>query len=180
MSEQRIVDSGGLPCPECGSPLTPCKCEREAARPRVQGWNSTLKMNPKKKLKSRTLEEKFGDDPLRYGPLWEEVRRRDCMGLTWLLRHQCKPGYAPPTAHHQGETDLDGLLPCCGWLHDRMELEPGKVAKALTDAGSPCYQALGMLYVSAAAVELRECGEMTAEIEKALAGHAKLEAQRKE
>ena len=170
----KLVDSGGLPCQQCGSPLTPCKCEREAARPRVRGWNTTLRVDPKKGLRSRTLKEKFGDDPLRYGPLWDEVRREPCMGLTWLPRHQCKPGYAPPTAHHLEESDLEGMVPCCGWLHDRLELAPDEVAKELTEAASPSLQALGDLHILAAAARLREKGEMPPEIEEALAGHARL------
>ncbi len=48
-------------CPDCGSPFQPCKCGGDD---RISRFGSTLKVDPAKKLKVRTLEEKFGDDPL--------------------------------------------------------------------------------------------------------------------
>ena len=163
----RPVDSGGLPCPECGSPLSPCKHEREAKRPMLQGWNTTLRTDPKKRMRSRTLQEKFGDDPLRYGPVLELVRLRPCFGKSYLPGHACALGYAPPSAHHLGETDLDGLVPVCGALHDEVGLYPETVASALRRARSPTLPALAAQYVDAAVAELRVNGELLPEIERA-------------
>ena len=133
----------------------------------IQGWNTTLRTNPRKRMRARSLKEKFGDDPLRYGPLWEEVRRQPCFGKRHLRRHMCAPGYAPATAHHLGETDLDGMLSVCGALHDEAELYPEKLAKALQQAGSPVPQVLADGYVDAAVAELREAGELPPEVERA-------------
>ena len=164
---ERTVDGGGLPCPKCGSPLVPCRCQREAARPRVRGWNTTLRTDPRKRMRAKTLQEKFGDDQLRYGPLWELVRRRPCFGKSYLPGHVCALGYAPPSAHHLGKTDLDGLLPVDGALHDEVELYPETVAKALQRAASPTLHILADQYVDAAVAELREAGELPPEVEQA-------------
>jgi len=103
-------------CPDCGSPLRPCKCERGDKR--VSRFGSTLKINPAKKLKVRTLEERFGDDPLMYGVVFKLIRTWPCFGIEWLPGHKCRPGYAPAGSHHLGKDDLDGQVPVCSWLHD--------------------------------------------------------------
>ena len=163
----KIRDSGGLPCPECGSPLVPCKCEREKKRGMISRFGSTLRANPKKRLRSRTLEEKFGDDPLRYGPVFKRVRGYPCFGTIYFLGHRCGPGYAPASAHHVGYDDLDGLLPVCGLLHDQVGEKALKVEKRLRRAGMPSIEAIAKSYVGQALFELKEEGELPPDVKQA-------------
>lgn len=59
-----------------------------------------------------------------YGPAWERVRRLPCFWLRFQDDHVCGPGHTGGhTAHHfirvgRGGRDQDGLIPCCGWVHD--------------------------------------------------------------
>lgn len=155
-------DEGGLPCPDCGSPLRPCRCHRQ--RKTVRRWGSTLRADPEKKLRTRTLAERFEDDPTRYGVLFDLVRRDACFGLTYLPGHVCGLGYAPPSAHHLGKTDLDGLLPVCGRLHDEAGEKPSDVERRLREAGRLPLQALGRLYVTAALRVLDAEGDLPADV----------------
>ncbi len=161
----KIRDSRGLPCPVCGSPLIPCPCEREKGRPMVSRRNSTLKANPRKKLRSRTLREKFGDDPLRYGLVFEAVRRLPCWAKVYIPGHECGLGAVPASAHHLGTDDLDGLLPSCSLSHSDLHERVGKLAKALKTAGQPSLEAIGKSYVGQALYELKEADELTPELE---------------
>lgn len=158
----RLIDSGGLPCPDCGSPLKPCKCERGDTRRRVPG--SKLMARPGK-LRSRGVMEKYKDDPFLYGVLFTLVRTWRCFGATYLPGHECGLGYAPPTAHHPGKTDLDGLLPVCGALHDLVEERPSRVERALREAGQPSLHDIARTYLSQASQALVDLGELPAEVE---------------
>jgi len=154
-------DSGGLPCPDCGSPLVPCKCDRKW---KVGRFGSTLKTDPKKKLRARTLAERAEENPLRYGPVFLKVREKPCAGRVYLPGHECGLGYAPASAHHIGKDDLDGLVPACAAFHDQMEEREAEVSKALREAGSPSLKAIGRSYVGEALFRLEEAGELAPEI----------------
>lgn len=160
-------DSGGLPCPDCGSPLVPCKCERERKRGMISRFGSTLRANPKKRLKARSLREKFKDEPLRYGVVFERVRTYPCAGKVYFVDHVCGPGVAPASAHHLGRDDMDGLWPVCGRCHDDLEEREAKVVKALKQAGMPSLDAIAKSYVGQALFELKEEGELPVEVETA-------------
>lgn len=163
----KLRDSGGLPCPDCGSPLVPCKCEREREKGMISRFGSTLKANPKKRMKTRTLAEKFKDEPLRYGVVFKRVRRYPCAGRVYFADHVCGPGVAPASAHHLGYDDLDGLVPSCGRFHDDMEEREAKLVKALRTAGMPSLEAIGKSYVGQALFDLKEQGELPLEVEDA-------------
>ena len=158
----KLRDSGGLPCPDCGSPLKPCKCERGDER--RSRYGSTLKYRPGKKLRGRTLEERFKDQQLRYGLLFREIRLLLCFGVEYLPGHICGPGYAPPTAHHLGKLDLDGLLPVCGLLHDEVGEKALEVEKRLRTAGKPSLEAIGKGYVQRALALLQAEGRLPDEV----------------
>jgi len=140
-------DSGGLPCEECGSPLIPCRCQREKERGMISRFGSTLKSNPKKRMKTRTLREKFKDQPFKYGIIFDYVRTMPCAGRIFIPGHECGVGVAPPSAHHLGNDDLDGLVPACGRFHDDLEERARKVSKVLETAGMPSLEAIGKSYV---------------------------------
>lgn len=98
-------------CPECGSPLRPCKCQRVKKAP---GWRRNV------------VTEKG----TRYGPLFTAVKKLPCWlkaeGYRGRGHESCGPGvqqgqYSAPdghTAHHVGRYDEEGLLPVCGRAHD--------------------------------------------------------------
>lgn len=111
-------------CPDCGSPLRPCRCDRELGR-KTPG--STLRT--KTRLKARSFSERFDGTGERYGTLFRIVRKMRC--FLWIENyygpgHECcgpgvqDSGHAPDgqTAHHTGKTDEEGLLPACGKAHD--------------------------------------------------------------
>lgn len=156
-------------CPDCGSPLDPCKCEKEGryVSPPGSVWNSTLGVKKGGRLKARTLGEKYGGDPLRYGPLFEEVRAMTCAGRSLIAGHRCGPGYAPASAHHlddKSHLDALGLIPCCGLLHDRLE-DPSDQVRWVAHRTD---EDVGRFYVLKAADRIRDRGEMTEELESAL------------
>lgn len=93
---------------------------RTPLRPGKKTLERTTELRPKKRLRARSFCERFADDPLRYGPLFEIVRRARCFVLDLTRRHSCS-GPGRHTAHHEGETDLGGLLPCCGFVHRGLE-----------------------------------------------------------
>lgn len=163
----KICDSGGLPCPECGSPLVPCRCEREKKRGMISRFGSTLRANPKKRFKGRTLKERFKGQPWKYGQVFEAVRKLPCAGRVYLPYHECGPGVAPASAHHLGNDDLDGLVPACSRFHDDLEEREAKVVEALKQAGMPSLEAIGKSYVGQALFELRDQGELPPEVEDA-------------
>jgi len=163
----KIRDSGGPACPECGSPLVPCKCERERERGMVSRFGSTLKANPKKRMKVRTLKEKFGDDPLRYGPVFEVVRRLPCWANVYIPGHECGLGAIPASAHHLGFDDLDGLLPSCSLSHSDLHEREGRITKALKTAGMPSLESIGKSYVGQVLFELKDADELPEELETA-------------
>lgn len=111
-------------------------------------WNSTLR--PGRRPRERSFRERFpeGEDRDRYGFLWEMVRRLPCIAvLLGVHGHRCRPGVSGRhTAHHVGRTDLDGLVPADGWLHDGMDGAPGRTARdvevylgaKLADVGALC------------------------------------------
>jgi len=157
----RPIDSGGLPCPDCGSPLSPCRCERERALGRrVRGWNTSLKSNVEKPLRTRSLQERAEKNPLRHGAVFLEVRKEPCAGARELPDHQCGLGYAPPSAHHLGRSDLDGLVPACGLFHDEMGEKEREVERRLRKAGRPPLRVLGERNVRTALARLMERGEL--------------------
>ncbi|GAG06762.1 unnamed protein product [marine sediment metagenome] len=161
----KLRDSGGLPCPKCGSPLKPCKCER--GDDRISRFGSTLKVRPKTKLKTRSLKERKKDKPLEYGQVFEEVRRERCFGLAELPGHRCGIGVAGSTAHHIGKDDLDGLLPTCGSGHDDLHERVWKVAEALRTAGKPPLHTLAEGYVRRSLARWKKRGELNPEVETA-------------
>ncbi len=61
-----------------------------------------------------------------YGPAWERVRLLPCFWLQVDSTHRCELGVTGGhTAHHyvlvsRGGRDRDGLLPCCGAVHDSL------------------------------------------------------------
>ena len=117
------------------------------------------------KLRSRGVMERHKDDPFRYGVLFTTVRQWLCFGVEHLPGHICGLGYAPPTAHHLGKTDLDGLLPVCGRLHDLVEERPSQVERALREAGQPSLQEIGRTYLRQASQALVDRGELPSEVE---------------
>ena len=125
----------------------------------ISRHNSTLRVNPKKKMRTRTLEEKFGDDPGKYGILFREVRTFECFGITYLPGTACGLGYAPASAHHLGDRDIDGLLPVCGSHHSMLEEWTLEVAKTLREAGNPTLEDLGRHYLHRAIRNLEDRGE---------------------
>lgn len=144
-------------------------------------WNSNLRpgkplgrdpekpLRSTKKLKRRTLKERYGHDPLSYGVLFEKVREWPCAGKVHLPhQHRCGPGYRPPTAHHLGKTDVEGLVPCCGALHDAMEERTKEVDQALREAGKPSLAKLGQAYVRTAARIVAGQGRLPKEVAAAL------------
>lgn len=157
-------------CADCGKLLALCRCdEEEYVGPPGAVRNRTL--GTRRPLRARTLEEKYGDDPLRYGPLWREVRAMTCFARRYLSWSKCGLGYAPASAHHldhRGHMDVKGLLPVCSKHHDRVEEHPAEVDEALSKAGSPPLDQLGRVFVELAAAKIRHRGEMTDEIEEAL------------
>ena len=100
----------------------------------------------------------------RYGPLWEAVKRMPCFLLeTAPELHTCGLGYAPATAHHvipKGQ-DEEGLISCCGAVHDVLEAHKRRVT---VDFASVCsgrlfevnVRRLGLDYVDRAKDELGE------------------------
>ena len=95
-------------CPDCGSPLRPCICNRQKTP---------------KRLRSKSFTEKYDGTGDRYGYLFQEIRDLPC----WLaLANYAGPGHrgcdrgvqGRHTAHHVGRTDAEGLLPGCGRAHD--------------------------------------------------------------
>lgn len=105
-------------CPECGSPLDPCKCER-TAEPRA--WNSTLAAG--RKARPRSFTERTRNATARYGPLFRAIRDLPCwldsVGYRGSGHRRCGPGVqGGHTAHHVARTDAQGLLPGCGAAHD--------------------------------------------------------------
>lgn len=161
----KLRDSCGLPCPNCGSPLKPCKCER--GDDRIARFGSTLKVRPKKKLKVRSLKERFKDKPLEYGQVFDEIKVERCFGIEELPGHRCGIGVAGSTAHHIGKDDLAGLLPSCGKLHDDMHERVWKVVEALRTAGKATLHTLAERYVRRALLRLKERGELGPEVETA-------------
>jgi len=153
-----------LPCPDCGSPLRPCKCERERGSTKVRRRGSTLRQDPSKKLRSRTLSERFKDDPLRYGILFEFVRRKPCAGAVYVPGHMCGAGYAPASAHHLGKDDLGGLVPACGSFHDDMEEREADVERALREANQPTLEKIGRSYVAEALFHFHRKKKLSPEI----------------
>lgn len=159
-------------CPDCGSPLDPCKCEREDEYISPPGAvaNSTLGVRKGLKsggrLRSRTLEERYGDDPIRYGVLFKAVREKICFGRLYVAGHSCGIGYAPASAHHIGDTDLDGQLPACGKMHDRLEEFPKEVEEELP--GDWTLETLGKWYVRKAARELDRAGDLPDDVRQEL------------
>jgi hypothetical protein len=136
-----------------------------------KAWNSRLRpgkgLKPgkgfkvkgdKKPLRSRTLTERFQDDPTRYGPLWKVVRVLPCVGRMVDPGHECGPGYAPATAHHLGKTDLEGLVPVCGALHD--VLHQRHKCREWEERAGVDLAALGGKYVKGAAERLERDGEL--------------------
>ena len=94
----------------------------------------------------------------RYGPLWDAVKRMPCF-LRQLAPHlhpECGLGYAPATAHHvipKGD-DEEGLIPCCGQVHDVMESQKRReVVDFSKITGEECdinVRTLGLEYVQRA------------------------------
>jgi len=106
-------------CGECGSPLRPCKCERDQGR-KAPG-NTTLRV--RKRIKARSFSQTHDGKGERYGWLFRLVRRRACflrvMGYRGLGHEGCGDGaQGGSTAHHVGRPDVEGLLPVCGRAHD--------------------------------------------------------------
>jgi hypothetical protein len=149
-----------------------------------KAWNSTLRPSPlarsgkglkrspikgsRKPLKRRTLEERYGDDPTRYGPLFKRVREYPCLGRVHLRGwHVCAPGYRPATAHHFGDTDLEGLAPCCGLMHDLLHESAKEVDLELRKRGRTLV-GLSQAYVRVAAEALEGAGELPEECSAAL------------
>lgn len=162
MADVSPRDSGGLPCPECGSPLVPCKCEREEERGRgYRRRNSELSRYSR--LRSRPWSERRTQ--LRYGPVWEEVKGMPCVWHLVNPSHECRPSVrGRHTAHHLGRNDLDGMVPAGGLVHDRLHGRPGdpaSMAEAELLAGTGLsLQQHGRLYVVRALHALRDRGEL--------------------
>jgi len=74
----------------------------------------------KKRFRQKSFTERFKDDPLRYGILFEAVRLMRCFVAAMGSTHRCA-GPGRHTAHHEGKDDLGGLLPCCGYVHRGLE-----------------------------------------------------------
>jgi len=109
-------------CPEHGE-------ERTGAYKRGTGWNSSLKAGSGPT--ARPWREVHEDDPGKYGPIFEVVKRRECIGRRFIAGHRCAFGH---TAHHwksvgSGGADRDGLLPCCGLLHRGLDGDVDYTAK---------------------------------------------------
>lgn len=124
-----------------------------------------------KPMKRRSLKERFKDRPECYGPIFLLVRQEPCFAARVLpTLHACGLGYAPASAHHLGDTDLDGLLPACGRMHDVLENPRGvRMTEAqLQAAGQPSLREIGLQYVGRAIVELRDTDQMPSNLEELL------------
>lgn len=107
-------------CPDCGSPLDPCRCERDRGR---EAWNSTLRVYPKKKRKRRgkaeTKAEKFARE------FHSEERVAFVNGLPCCACGR-KPTRRHPSDNHHVWTDGTGrrgpytaIVPLCRSCHRR-------------------------------------------------------------
>lgn len=144
-------------CPDCGSPLRPCKCEDDDRRS-VPG--STLKTRTR--LKAKPFSKRYDGKGERYGSLFRAVREMKCWlaveGYYGIGHEGCGPGTqdsgADPmgfTAHHVGRTDEDGLLPVCGSAHDLVAGYGGrttqKIFRAWLDSKGLSIEAAARRYV---------------------------------
>lgn len=118
-------------CPECRSPLRPCRCDRK---------------REKKGFRKRSFLETHDDDPLVYGVLFERIRTAARTGVLCLLSGQVRDDTGEEhvcgdlwraTAHHSktvgsGGDDLSCVAVCgtaddlvhgrkWGWSQDRVE-----------------------------------------------------------
>ena len=106
--ERRPMTGSIQMCPECGSPLRPCKCDRPKKKPR--------------RMKSRSFKAVHADNPLVYGPIFEEIRRLARTGACILAgetdfetgqEHVCQDVWRA-TAHHSPHVGSGGTDRSCG------------------------------------------------------------------
>ncbi len=160
-----IPGLAGQQCPECGSPLKPCKCDRDRGRATP---GSTLRT--KSKFRVLSFSKKYDGTGPRYGPLFRTVRDLTC----WLRREGYQgPGHYPScgrgvqdsphatleqgwgrTAHHVGRLDEEGLIPCCGKAHDILAGLGSRTTqqrfRAWLDERGFTLRQVGLLYVAQA------------------------------
>lgn len=129
----------------------------EKRRKQLQEWRKRGAKNYEKRLKAegrrfsklrrRGVMERYKDDPDRYGDAFLGIRELPCFARRYLPGSECGLGYAPASAHHLGEKDSEGLVPCCGKHHDMMEEREKEVESMLKEAGSPPLKEIGRKYV---------------------------------
>ncbi|MFP3947118.1 MAG: hypothetical protein ACLFWG_00175 [Longimicrobiales bacterium] len=140
----------------------PCACEREEERGRgYRRRNSELVRYSR--LRSRSWSERR--TVLRHGPVWETVRLEPCIWLLVDPGHECRRSVrGGHTAHHLGRSDLDGLVPAGGLVHDRLHGRPGEppsvAAAELLEATGLTLEEHGRRHVERAVRRLRERGEL--------------------
>lgn len=142
---------------------------------RPRAWNSTLPapskpMNRGKGLKpgGRLKTHDFRNRKEgRHGELWEAVRVLPCFlyVLAPNLHPKCGLGYASGhTAHHviPAGQDEDGMVPCCGQVHDVLEAQKRRVVVNLEKVTGVRFEvnihALGYAYVKRAQCHIQEDG----------------------
>ena len=149
-------------CPDCGSPLRPCICDRDLGRPAP---GSTLRT--KKELRTRSFSNMFDGRGDRYGVLFLAIREMRCW--LWVENyygpgHECctkgvqdSPNSQHPegaTAHHVGRFDEQGLIPGCGAAHDLYKGLGGRTTiqrfRAWLDENGINLQEVALGYVEAA------------------------------
>lgn len=129
-----------------------------------RGWNSTLEtrtplkpgtkgLKPGGPLKVRDFRTR---KPGRYGPTWKAVKGLPCFlhELAPDLHPKCGLGFASGhTAHHVIPAGLDeeGMVPCCGQVHDILEAQKRRVVVNLEKVTGVRFEvdihALGHAYV---------------------------------
>lgn len=156
------VDGGARQiCPDCGSPLVPCKCEDD--RRSVPG--STLKTRTR--LSAKPFSKKYDGTGERYGALFRFVRDMKCWlsieGYRGPGHEWCRDGVqGGSTAHHTGRKDEEGLVPGCGAAHDLYAGLGGrstrKAFRAWLDSKGLSIERVGLLYVAKANEAVEDVG----------------------
>lgn len=96
--------------------------------------------------------------PNRYGPVWARVKRLRCFAHLLIPGHVCGPGMTGHTAHHVRRFDSEGLLPCCGKVHDWLHGHGSKGSRGFRRARALdrlCRMKLGMTLIELALAYVR-------------------------
>lgn len=111
-------------CPKCGSPLRPCKCEREAKEGKVKRWNSTVPVRKKPKRRGRRKTKAESD--AEWARKYHSPERREWVGRLPCCACGKKPTPRWPSENHHTWTEGTGrkgpyraIVPLCRPCHRR-------------------------------------------------------------